>query len=169
MDPNDADHVIVGTDVNLYVTFDGGLTWQPSGGTTTDNGATWTGSNFSGLCGEMIAFDPNNYDHFILGAADGGLWQTWDRGQTFNRSVTDDLGEENVDPGEVFTDFQDGAISYLDSNIIYMIGDLHEGLYSNSGPLFKTTDAGVSWVKIHDGPFNSMVLTRKTMILLSSR
>lgn len=156
VDPSNPDHVIVGDDVNLYTSFDGGVNWHPAGGSTSDGGITWSGSNFSGVCGELIAFDPQNSNHFLLGGADGTLWQTWNKGETFNRCVTDVLGGINEDPGEVFTDFQDAAISYQDSNKIYIVADLHGDNYDNMGPLFKSIDGGDTWFKINEGLFESV-------------
>jgi photosystem II stability/assembly factor-like uncharacterized protein len=153
VDPKDPNHAIVGDDVNLYVTFDGGATWNSSGGSSSDGGRFWSGSNFGGLCGEMIAFDAQEPDHFLLGAADGGLWQTWDGGRSFTRNVPDSLGVPGGDPGEVFTDFQDGAISYEDGRKIYLIGDVYK---NDQGSLFRTTDGGATWQKRHDGPFVSV-------------
>lgn len=154
IDPKNANHVIVGDDVNLYVTFDGGVNWQSSGGATTDNGQTWSSTNFNGVCGEFTAFDLQNPSHFITGGADGALWQTWDNGQTFNRPVTDVFDPSS--PGEIFNDFQDGVISRQDSNTIYIVSDLHTDEYEDSGPLFKTINGGSSWIKVNDGPFESV-------------
>ena len=151
--PQDPNRAIIGTDVNLYVTADGGTTWQSSGGSSLDGGSTWTGTDFSGICGESIILDRNDSSHFLLGSADGGLWETWNRGVTFSRRVPDSLGPPGVDPGEVFTDFQDGARSLQDADTIYIVGDV---VKNDSGPLFKTLDGGQSWSQIHAGPFRSV-------------
>jgi len=160
VDPNNPDHVIVGDDANLYVTFDGGATWQPSGCTTEDGGQSWTPTDFSGLCGEFIAYDPHNTNRFLMGSADGGLWQTWNGARTLTRCVTDDLDPylEPGDEGEVFTDFQDGVICYQDPQTVYMVCDLQHvgGSQDNHGPLFKTTDAGQTWTMVCDGTFSSV-------------
>ncbi len=158
VDPYNHSHVIVGDDVNLYVTFDGGETWLSGGGITRDGGQTWTGSNFSGMCGNFIAFDWNNKNHMLLGGSDGALWQTNDHGQTFERPVTDTLGP-NDDPGEVFTDFIDGAISPQNPNTIYLIGDIGgDSREDYNGPLFRSTDGGDTWQLINEGPFNSIAI-----------
>jgi photosystem II stability/assembly factor-like uncharacterized protein len=159
VNPKDPKHAIVGDDVNLYVTFDGGITWQSAGGATGDGGKTWTSSNFNGLCAEFIAFDSRNSHHFLLGAADGALWQTWDKGNTFNRPVTDVL-QPGTDPGEVWSDFQDAVISSQDSNTIYLISDIVGNDEDNWGPLFKTIDAGKSWVMVNEGPLASIKLKK---------
>ncbi len=159
IDPKNPNHVIVGDDVNLYVSFDGGVNWKSSGGSTMNDGDTWTASNFNGLCGKFVAFDANDKNHILFGAADGGLWQTNDNGETYKHIVSDVLGP-NDDPGEVFTRFYSGAISFLNSNIMFVVGDINGDAADESGPLFKTTDKGLNWIQLNAGPFRSIEINR---------
>ncbi|MFL6236772.1 MAG: VPS10 domain-containing protein [Thermoanaerobaculia bacterium] len=69
VDPQDADRVYT-MDVFIAVTEDGGASFHPLGEKDkhVDNHALW--------------IDPANRDHLLVGC-DGGLYQTWDRGQSW--------------------------------------------------------------------------------------
>ncbi|HEY2290143.1 MAG TPA: glycosyl hydrolase [Thermoanaerobaculia bacterium] len=69
VDPENADRVY-SMDVLIRVTEDGGASFHPLGEKDkhVDNHALW--------------IDPANRDHLLAGC-DGGLYQTWDRGQTW--------------------------------------------------------------------------------------
>ncbi|MEO0882783.1 MAG: glycosyl hydrolase [Pseudomonadota bacterium] len=71
VDPNDADHVIL-IDTFAWETFDGGRTWTQMDydNRHVDDHAIW--------------FDPDDSNHIYIGG-DGGIYETWDGGDTFRR------------------------------------------------------------------------------------
>ncbi|MEO1042968.1 MAG: glycosyl hydrolase [Pseudomonadota bacterium] len=73
VDPNDPDHAIL-IDTFSWETFDGGYSWEQMGydNRHVDDHAIW--------------FDPDDSLHMYIGS-DGGIYETWDGGETFRRML----------------------------------------------------------------------------------
>jgi len=84
-----------------------------------------------------IAVDPGNSNHWLIGAADGGVWTTFNAGTTWI-PLTDDQASLAM-----------GAIAFAPSNpkIVYAgTGDRIRGVgaYAGAG-LLRSTDGGTTW------------------------
>ena len=65
-----------------------GNAWLPIGPAPILNGQTSGAQPVSGRIGD-IAVNPSNYNHWVIGTAQGGLWDTFNAGQTW-KARTDD-------------------------------------------------------------------------------
>lgn len=154
VDPNNPDNVVwVGTGETwvrnsvsfgdgLYKTVDGGNTWNKIGLENSDR--------ISG-----IAINPNNSDEVyvgVLGALwgdsdDRGVYKTSDGGQTWTNILA---GMKDTGCSDLFMDPKDPNTLYA------AFWQVRRTAYSFSsgGPnsaLYKTTDGGKTWDKIHNG------------------
>src|ERR1051326_3582350 len=90
-----------------------------------------------------IAFDPNNSNIILVGAACGGLWKSVDGGQTWNVSGTDLLPSLSI--SDIVIDPSNAQVMYV------MTGDkygIHTGLFTRgqySAGILKSTDGGQTW------------------------
>ena len=97
-----------------------------------------------------IAVNPNNTKMMYIGTAWGGVWRTRDGGTTwtpiFDHAPSLGIGE----PGAI-------AIDPVNTNIIYAGTSNREGSQFSGNAtqpgagLFKSTDAGASWVRLGSG------------------
>jgi photosystem II stability/assembly factor-like uncharacterized protein len=99
-DPND-DGILFLLGLQLLRSTDGGKTFENSGRNThSDHHAFW--------------FDPNDSEHLLLGN-DGGVYQSWDRGDTWNyhanivASQIYHIAIDTNEPYNVFAGFQDNG------------------------------------------------------------
>ena len=94
---------------------------------------------------ESIAVDPNNPSHWLIGAAQGGVWQTEDAGTTWT-PLTDNQASLAM-----------GAIAFggTNSGIIYAgTGEAANSADSYAGEgLLKSTDGGVTWQLLASSTF----------------
>lgn len=90
-----------------------------------------------------MAINPLNPSTMYVGAADGGVWRSWDAGRSWT-SVSDDFPTQSM--GSI-------VINPIDTNIVYAgTGDASFGGYSFSGAgMFKSTDSGESWTQVGAG------------------
>ncbi|MCH8979497.1 MAG: hypothetical protein IH945_09700 [Armatimonadetes bacterium] len=100
VDPTDPD-VLFAPGLRLMRSLDGGKTFENSGSNThSDHHAFW--------------FDPSNPKHVLLGN-DGGVYQSWDRGETWNyhsnivASQIYHLAVDSREPYNVYAGFQDNG------------------------------------------------------------
>lgn len=104
IDPKDPDKIfIIGS--GMYVTLDGGATWQ-----------SWRSEDlrFTSNFGDnrSLWIDPKDGRHILLGS-DGGVYQTWDAGQTTMHYYHIPIGEvymvevDNQEPYNVYFGLQD--------------------------------------------------------------
>ncbi|MBR9978261.1 MAG: T9SS type A sorting domain-containing protein [Bacteroidetes bacterium] len=87
-----------------------------------------------------LALNPLNPSTVYVGAADGGVWRSWDDGRTWT-SLSDDFPTQAM--GSI-------VINPIDTNIVYAgTGDASFGGFSFSGAgMFKSTDAGETWFRV---------------------
>jgi hypothetical protein len=121
-----------------------GTVWAPIGPSPLHAGIDVNGQVTS------IAVHPNNIDVIYIGTAWGGIWRTQDGGNTwtplFDHAPALGIGE----PAAI-------AIDPVDTNIIYAGTSNREGSQFSSAStqpsagLFKSTDAGASWVALGSG------------------
>ncbi|MCZ7555212.1 MAG: T9SS type A sorting domain-containing protein [Bacteroidia bacterium] len=90
-----------------------------------------------------IAVNPSNPRTIFIGAADGGIWRTFDEGGTWH-PVSDDLPTQAM--GSI-------VIDPLDTNVVYA-GTGQASFTQRSfdgGGMFKSTDGGSTWHEIGAG------------------
>lgn len=90
-----------------------------------------------------LAINPRNPSTMFVGAADGGVWRSWDAGLTWT-SVSDAFPTQSM--GSI-------VINPVDTNVVYAgTGDASFGGYSFAGAgMFKSTDSGESWAQVGEG------------------
>ena len=118
--------------------------WRQLGPTTVPNGQTYGSSrvNVSGRIAS-IAIDPSNASHVLVGAANGGVWESFDKGSSwFPR-----------------TDYQAtlavGAIAFdpTDPSVVYCgLGEGNWWSWLGTGVL-RSTDGGTTWSPRCTAPF----------------
>jgi hypothetical protein len=121
-----------------------GPQWRSLGPTTIPNGQTYGASrvNVSGRV-STIAVDPSNPAHVLVGAANGGVWESFDRGATW-APRTDYAATLAV-----------GAIAFDPSNPRFAYCGLGEGnwwSWLGTGVL-RSSDGGTSWSVLATSPF----------------
>src|SRR5580700_3266407 len=122
-----------------------GTVWAPIGPSPMQEGS----GQDNGLV-TSIAVNPNNPSVLYLGTAAGGVWRSADGGNTwtplFDRQLSLGIGE----PGGI-------AIDPNNTDIIYVGTNSNDGsaepdtVVQPSAGLFKSTDAGASWIALGSG------------------
>jgi photosystem II stability/assembly factor-like uncharacterized protein len=126
-----------------------GTVWTPIGpspiteGSSPDNGMV-----------TAIAPNPNNANIIYIGTAGGGVWRTRDGGTTwtpiFDRQLALGIGE----PAGIAIDPNNTDILYVGTSQRVMLGTGNTGIFGapdSSQGLFKSTDAGDSWIQLGAG------------------
>ncbi|MFZ1729199.1 MAG: T9SS type A sorting domain-containing protein [Bacteroidota bacterium] len=87
-----------------------------------------------------LAINPLNPATMYVGAADGGVWRSWDAGLNWT-SVSDDF--PTLSMGSI-------VINPIDTGTVYAgTGDASFGGYSFAGAgMFKTVNSGESWIRV---------------------
>ena len=102
----------------------------------------WTNVGPDNIGGRIfaLALNPLNPSTMYVGAADGGVWRSWDGGLSWT-SVSDDFPTQSM--GSI-------VINPIDTSIVYAgTGDASFGGYSFAGAgMFKSTDSGESWTQV---------------------
>jgi len=139
----------------VYIGAASGGLWK-----TTDGGETWLdiGHDIESLAFGAIAIDPNNPEIVYAGSGESvqgtnwhifggyGLYKSMDEGETWD--TINAFGDH--------TFFTDIAVSSFDSAILFASlasGSLNLGNFLPNEGVWKSTDAGNSWVKTLDLPF----------------
>ena len=118
--------------------------WRSLGPLTIPNGQTYGASrvNVSGRVA-AIAVDPSNPAHVLVGAANGGIWASTDRGATWT-SRTDHAATTAV-----------GAVTFdpSNTNTVYCgTGEANWWSYLGAG-ILRSTDGGTTWAQLCTAPF----------------
>jgi hypothetical protein len=121
-----------------------GPQWRSLGPTTIPGGQTY-GSGRVNVSGRVaaIAVDPGNSLHILCGAANGGVWETYDAGASW-APRTDFAPTTSV-----------GAIAFDPTNPSTVLCGTGEGnwwSYLGAGVL-KSTDGGANWAVLATDPF----------------
>src|ERR1051325_5522343 len=115
-----------------------GTVWAPIGPSPIAEG----GNQDNGLV-STIAINPNNPQVIYIGTAGGGVWRTDDGGQhwkpIFDRQLSLGIGE----PGGI-------AIDPNNTSVLY-VGTSGRITRQPAAGLFKSTDAGGSWIRLGSG------------------
>lgn len=121
-----------------------GPQWRSLGPWTIPNGQTY-GSSRVNVAGRVaaIAIDPANPAHVLCGAANGGVWESRDRGATWaprtDFAPTTALGALVFDPN--------------DSSFVYCgTGEGNWWQWLGAG-ILRSTDGGASWTTLCTAPF----------------
>lgn len=122
-----------------------GTVWAPIGPSPMNEG----GTQDNGLV-TAVTVNPNNTNVLYLGTAQGGVWRSGDAGNTwtplFDQQPVLGIGE----PGGI-------AIDPSDTNILYVgtsnrVGSAEpDTIGQPTAGLFKSTDAGASWIALGSG------------------
>lgn len=104
-------------------------TWSELGPFNWDHTTSWAPGVGRVIC---MAINPNNIDHIYVGSAAGGLWVTYNGGETWEIAV------EGEDLMEIY------SISIDPSNVnnIYF--------FARGGGVFRSTDGGLNWQNLVD-------------------
>ena len=132
-------------------------TWQSRQPATEGGGAPlWTsigpsginvggGIQYSGRTAD-VAIDPTNNDRWLIGGAQGGIWETTDAGDTWT-PLTDDKESLAM-----------GAISFAPSNPMIVYAGTGESAFSGDAyggaGILKSTDGGATWTLIANATFD---------------
>ncbi|WP_427164309.1 WD40/YVTN/BNR-like repeat-containing protein [Streptomyces sp. C1-1] len=121
-----------------------GPAWRSLGPWTVPGGQTYGASrvNVSGRV-SAIATDPGNAAHLLVGAANGGVWESYDRGTSW-APRTDDAATLTV-----------GALAYDPANPSTVLAGTGEGnwwSWLGTGVL-RSTDGGTKWSPLATTPF----------------
>ena len=121
-----------------------GPQWRSLGPLTVPNGQTYGASrvNVSGRVA-AIAVDPSNAAHVLVGAANGGVWESFDRGGSW-APRTDYAATLAV-----------GAIAFDRSNPRTVYCGLGEGNWWSwlGAGVLRSTDGGATWSSLCTNPF----------------
>jgi len=118
--------------------------WSPLGPLTIPNGQTYGASrvNVSGRVA-AIAIDPNNAAHVLVGAANGGVWESKDRGASWaprtDYAPTTTVGAIAFDPSHP-------------STVYCGTGEGNWWMYLGAGVL-RSADGGTTWSQLCTAPF----------------
>ena len=121
-----------------------GNKWVSIGPAPIANGDTTPPAPVSGRIAD-IAADPSNPNHWFIAAAQGGVWETRDAGNTWNARTDDQVS------------LAMGAIALAPSNPKIIYAGTGEGVssadaYAGLG-LLKSINAATNWVLLGQAPF----------------
>lgn len=119
--------------------------WHELGPAPIDNG------EYAGRIAAVVC-SPTDPDLYFAGGADSGVWRSEDGGQTW-KSLTDDMPSSAI-----------GALAMdpHDENVLYAgTGEANYANHSRYGlGLYKSTDAGASWVHLGAADFSGRAFSR---------
>lgn len=92
-----------------------------------------------------VAVDPANPDHWLIGAAQGGIWETFDAGATWTPKTDD---QASLATGAIAFAPSDPSIIYAGTGEAVFSGDAYAG-----AGLLKSTDGGTTWALVDTPTF----------------
>ena len=118
--------------------------WRPLGPTSIPNGQTYGASRVT-VSGRVaaIAVDPGNRNHILVGAAAGGIWETFDHGATWAPRT------------DFMPTLTTGAIAFDHAHPSIVYAGTGEGnWYQHWGiGVLKSTNGGTTWAVLATNPF----------------
>ncbi|MGE3992660.1 MAG: WD40/YVTN/BNR-like repeat-containing protein, partial [Pseudorhodoplanes sp.] len=118
--------------------------WQSIGPTSIPNGQTY-GRNRIDVAGRLaaIAVDPGDPKHILVGAACGGIWESFDEGANW-APRTDQMPTLAI-----------GAIAFdaSDSKRVYAGSGEGNAFYTLGAGVYVSTDGGTNWTVLASEPF----------------
>jgi len=119
--------------------------YKPAGDNAAERGHEWVNKGPFNIGGRIpaVAVNPKNPNTIFIGAADGGVWRSWNEGRSWH-SVSDDWPAQAM--GAI-------AIDPVDTNIVYAgTGEANfGGIMFDGGGVFKSADGGTTWNEIGNG------------------
>ncbi|HEY4898370.1 MAG TPA: hypothetical protein VIH79_01475 [Candidatus Nanopelagicaceae bacterium] len=171
VDPNNPLHLSLGVEyLGFYISEDGGNTWKDSsagliGYPRIDDPLKPCHTEFA-----VVAVDPNNSQHMILGRAgepgtitdyfseNNGLYETRDGGKNWKQILTQPNLGVYVHDGLAIS-HQNSDVIYAGTSSIPRKLDGSNKIYTTVGIIYKTINDGKSWVELPTGaPTNTNVL-----------
>ena len=142
--PQDIDSTYLAAGTELTPPTGTGPQWRSLGPTTIPNGQTYGASrvNVSGRV-SAIAVDPRNAAHVLCGAANGGVWESFDRGASWGPR-TDYAATTAV--GAIVFDPQNPSVVYCGT------GEGNWWSWLGVG-ILRSSDGGASWSTLCTTPF----------------
>lgn len=165
IDPNDSNRIYIaagkyfyGTDSDIMLSTDRGATWTALAAKTPNASGTQEQIKLGGnettkirFAGERMTIDPNNGNILYYGTAKQGLWRRdaaaatkWTRITSLPTSGLSDYGLTFV------VCDRNGGVLNGRSQTIYA-GAFNNTAGNTDGGVYRSTDAGASWVKLSGG------------------
>ncbi|MEO7271484.1 MAG: hypothetical protein ABI211_05705 [Vicinamibacterales bacterium] len=123
----------------------GGATWRSIGPTTIPNGQTYNGAIRVNVSGRVaaIAIDPTRPAHVLCGSANGGVWESFNRGASWaprtDYQATTAVGALTFDP--------------TNASVVYCgTGEGNWWSFLGTG-ILRSVDGGTTWAVLCTNPF----------------
>jgi photosystem II stability/assembly factor-like uncharacterized protein len=187
IDPNDSNHLIIGNDGGINITYDRGRTWDyantmPIGQfyeIGVDNGMPYKIcgglQDNNAWCGPSMSFNPRgitNDEWFTIGGGDGFYAQPdpMDTNIVYTESQDGNIIRRNVVTGESKSirpreDFDEGFFRFQWNSPILISTFDHNTIYYGGNFLFKSTNRGDSWTKVGNVDLTTGVDRNKLQIM----
>jgi photosystem II stability/assembly factor-like uncharacterized protein len=117
--------------------------WSPLGPTEIPNGQTYGASRIT-VAGRVaaVAVDPTNRNHVLVGAAAGGIWESFDAGATW------------APRGDLMPALTTGALAFDPSHPTTVYCGTGEGnWYGRGAGVLRSLNGGTSWSVLCTAPF----------------
>lgn len=118
--------------------------WRPLGPSEIPNGQTYGASRVT-VAGRVaaVAIDPSNRNHILVGAAAGGIWESFDSGASW------------APRGDHMPTLTTGAIAFDPSHPVTVYCGTGEGnWYRHWGVgVLRSTNGGATWAVVANAPF----------------
>ncbi len=187
IDPNDSNHLIIGNDGGINITYDRGRTWEFSDTVAigqfyevgADNSMPYRIcgglQDNNAWCGPSMSFNPRgirNDDWFAIGGGDGFYAQPdpEDPSIVYTESQDGNLLRRNVVTGESKSirpreDFDEKFFRFYWNSPIVISAYDHNTIYYGGNFLFKSTNRGESWTKVGNTDLTTGVDRNKLEIM----
>ncbi len=187
IDPNDSNHLIIGNDGGINITYDRGRTWDYANTVAigqfyevgVDNGMPYKIcgglQDNNAWCGPSMSFNPRgitNDDWYTIGGGDGFYAQPdpQDTAIVYTESQDGNLIRRNVVTGENKSirpreDFDEKFFRFQWNSPILISAYDHNTIYYGGNFLFKSTNRGDSWTKVGNVDLTTGVDRNKLEIL----
>jgi photosystem II stability/assembly factor-like uncharacterized protein len=187
IDPNDSNHLMLGNDGGINITYDRGRTWDyantvPIGQfyeVGMDNGMPYKIcgglQDNNAWCGPSMSFNPRgitNDDWYTIGGGDGfyAVPDPQDTSIVYTESQDGNIIRRNVVTGESKQirpreDFDEKFFRFQWNSPIVISSSDHNTIYYGGNFLFKSTNRGDSWTKVGNTDLTTGVDRNKLEIM----